>query len=108
MATLRPGAQARDVHAAAHTELDRLGFGHYFDHRIGYGIGIEFLTWIERGGLSLDAASTQIIEPNMTVHLIPFFKLPGKFSIGASETVMVTGNGCEVLETGCPRRRFEG
>ena len=105
---LKPGTRAKTVHAAAQTELDRLGFGHYFDHRIGYGIGIEFLTWIERGGLSLDPASTQVIEANMTVHLIPFFKVPGKFSIGASETVLVTGDGCEVLETTCPRQLFEG
>ena len=76
-----------------------MGFGHYFDHRIGYGIGIEFLTWIERGGLSLDPASTQVIEPNMTVHLIPFFKVPGKFSIGVSETVLVTEDGCRALGT---------
>lgn len=105
---LEPGALAKTVHAAAQTELERLGLGHYFDHRIGYGIGIEFLTWIERGGLTLDPVSTQLIEPNMTVHLIPFFKVPGKFSIGVSETVLVTQDGCEVLETTCPRQLFEG
>ena len=105
---LKPGVQASEIHMAAQNELGRLGYGHLFDHRIGYGIGIEFLTWIERGGLSLDSASSQIIEPNMTVHLIPFFKVPGKFSIGVSETVLVTQTGCEVLETNCPRRLFEG
>ena len=105
--TLKPGALAKEVHNAAQNELNRHGLIHYFDHRIGYGIGIEFLTWIERGGLSLDAESTQIIEPWMTVHLIPFFKVPGKFSIGVSETVLVTEEGCEVLETGCPRQLFE-
>ena len=62
---LKPGVEARAVHKAAHEALDRLGYGHFFDHRIGYGIGIEFLTWIERGGLSLDPASRQIIEPNI-------------------------------------------
>lgn len=104
---LKPGVEARAVHNAAQAALDRLGYGHFFDHRIGYGIGIEFLTWIERGGLSLDPASRQIIKPNMTVHLIPFFKVPGQFSIGVSETVLVTNSGCEVLETHCPRRLFE-
>ena len=105
--SLKPGVEARSVHKSAQQALDRLGYGHFFDHRIGYGIGIEFLTWIERGGLSLDPASTQIIEPNMTVHLIPFFKVPGQFSIGVSETVLVTPSGAEVLETHCPRRLFE-
>jgi len=107
LSCLQPGVLAKDVHAAADKELHRLGYGHYFDHRVGYGIGIEFLTWIERGGLSLDPSSTQPIEANMTIHLIPFFKVPGKYSIGVSETVLVTPSGCEVLGTGCPRRLFE-
>ena len=55
LGTLRPGVLAREVHAAGQAELDRHGFGELFDHRMGYGIGVEFLTWIERGGLSLDA-----------------------------------------------------
>lgn len=99
---IKPGIQARDVHIAAHKELERHGFGKYFDHRIGYGIGIEFLTWIERGGVSLDQGSTQILEPNMTLHVIPYFKVPGKYSMGYSETVRVTENGREVL-TNFPR-----
>lgn len=107
MARLAPGAVASDIHAAAQAEFDRRGFGDRFDHRIGYGIGIEFLTWIERGGLSLDPGSTQRIEPNMTVHLIPFLKTAGRFCIGFSETVRVTETGCEALETGCPRDLYE-
>jgi len=107
LSCLKPGVRAKDVHAAADAELQRLGYGHLFDHRIGYGIGIEFLTWIERGGVSLDPSSTQLIKPNMTLHLIPFFKVPGKFSIGVSETVLVTLDGCEVLETDCARKLFE-
>jgi Xaa-Pro dipeptidase len=103
----RPGVLARSVHLAARAELDRHGFGELYDHRTGYGIGIEFLTWIERGGISLDGGSTQVLEPNMTLHLIPFFKVPGRFSIGVSETVHLTEAGPRVLETGCPRELFE-
>ena len=105
--TLMPDVPAREVHLAAQSTLDRLGCGHFFDHRIGYGIGIEFLTWIERGGMSLDSVSIQNIEPNMTFHLIPFIKVPGQYSIGVSETVRVTETGYEILETGCPRQLYE-
>jgi Xaa-Pro dipeptidase len=97
IAAIKPGAIARDVHQVAVKELNRHGFGKYFDHRVGYGIGIEFLTWIERGGISLDNGSKQVIEPNMTFHLIPFVKLPGKTAMGLSETVLVTQKGCEVM-----------
>ena len=105
---VKPGAVAREVHATAQAEFDRRGYGELFDHRIGYGIGIEFLTWIERGGISLDPGSEQILEPDMTLHLIPFFKVPGQYSIGVSETVQITETGCEVLDTGCPRELFAG
>jgi Xaa-Pro dipeptidase len=107
LAVLKPGAIAKDVNAAAITAFDRRGFAGQFDHRVGYGIGIEFLTWIERGGLSLDSGSTQVVQPGMTVHLIPFFKTAGMYSIGVSETVLITETGNEVLETGCPRELFE-
>ncbi|MFO0997294.1 MAG: Xaa-Pro peptidase family protein [Alphaproteobacteria bacterium] len=99
---IKPGTVARDVHRAAVAELDRHGFGKYFDHRIGYGIGVEFLTWIERGGVSLDIGSDQVLEPNMTLHMIPYFKVQGRYSIGYSETVRVSETGCEVL-TSFPR-----
>ena len=105
--SLKPGTMAREVHRAAQQEFDRRGYGELFDHRTGYGIGIEFLTWIERGGVSLDAGSTQSLEPGITLHLIPFFKNPGKYSIGVSETVHLTNDGVEVLDTGCPRELFE-
>jgi Xaa-Pro dipeptidase len=107
LAALRPGAVAKDLHAVAQATFDGRGYGDLFDHRAGYGIGIEFLTWIERGGLSLDPGSEQVIEAGMTVHLIPFFKTPGQYSIGASETVLVTADSPEVLETGCERRLHE-
>ena len=103
---IKPGAVAREVHALAQRTLDKHGFGHYFDHRVGYGIGIEFLTWIERGGVSLDPGSDQVLEPNMTLHLIPHFKVQGRFTLGFSETVRVSEKGCEVI-TNFPRVLFE-
>ena len=107
LGVLKPGAIAKDANAAAVAAFDARGYAGRFDHRVGYGIGIEFLTWIERGGLSLDAGSTQVVRPGMTVHLIPFFKTAGQYSIGVSETVLVTETGNEVFETGCPRELFE-
>ena len=106
MATMGPGVPAREVDATARATLDRHGYGALFDHRTGYGIGIEFLTWIERGGISLDAGSEDTLAENMTCHVIPFFKVPGQYSIGMSETLLVTADGCEAL-TRFERTLFE-
>lgn len=107
IATVRAGIPASEVYRATRDAIAREGCEQYFLHRAGYGIGIEFLTWIERGGVSLDAGSSTILQPNMTLHLVPYLLLPGLGSVGFSETVCVTETGCEVL-TKCPRVLTEG
>ena len=104
--TFGPGIPAREVDRVCRAELEGRGFGDYYDHRTGYGIGIEFLTWIERGGVSLDQGSDVVLEPGMTCHVIPFFRMPNKYSIGFSETLLVTEDGREVL-TNFERELFE-
>jgi Xaa-Pro aminopeptidase len=107
LATVRAGIPASDVYRATREAIAKEGCEQFFLHRAGYGIGIEFVTWIERGGVSLDAGSPTMLEANMTLHLVPYLLLPGVGSVGFSETVCVTADGCEVL-TQCPRALTEG
>jgi Xaa-Pro dipeptidase len=102
LATVRAGVPGSAVYRATRDAIARAGGGAHFLHRAGYGIGIEFLTWIERGGVSLDAGSATRLAPDMTLHLVPYLLLPGVGSVGFSETVRVTETGCEIL-TRCPR-----
>jgi Xaa-Pro dipeptidase len=104
---VRAGVSGSQVYRAARDAIAKEGCAEFFLHRAGYGIGIEFLTWIERGGVSLDAGSQTILQPNMTLHLVPYLLLPGLGSVGFSETVCVTETGCDVL-TRCPRVLTEG
>ncbi|HXU91947.1 MAG TPA: Xaa-Pro peptidase family protein, partial [Methylomirabilota bacterium] len=107
LGTVRAGIPASDVYRATREAIAKEGCEQFFLHRAGYGIGIEFVTWIERGGVSLDAGSPTLLEANMTLHLVPYLLLPGVGSVGFSETVCVTADGCEVL-TQCPRALTEG
>jgi len=107
LATVRAGIPAGEVYRATREAIAKEGCEQFFLHRAGYGIGVEFLTWIERGGVSLDAGSQTILQTNMTLHLVPYLLLPGLGSVGFSETVCVTDTGCEVL-TKCPRALTEG
>jgi Xaa-Pro dipeptidase len=106
IAAVHAGIPASEVYRATRDAVAKEGCEPFFLHRAGYGIGIEFLTWIERGGVSLDAGSPTILQPNMTLHLVPYLLLPGLGSVGFSETVRVTETGCEVL-TRCPRALTE-
>jgi Xaa-Pro dipeptidase len=106
IAAVHAGGPASEVYRATRDAIAKEGCEQFFLHRAGYGIGIEFLTWIERGGVSLDAGSPTILQPNMTLHLVPYLLLPGLGSVGFSETVRVTETGCEVL-TRCPRALTE-
>jgi Xaa-Pro dipeptidase len=107
LATVRAGIPACEVYRATREAIAKEGCEPFFLHRAGYGIGIEFLTWIERGGVSLDASSQTMLQSNMTLHLVPYLLVPGLGSVGFSETVCVTDTGCEVL-TQCPRALTEG
>ena len=107
LATVRAGIPACEVYRATREAIASEGCEAFFLQRAGYGIGIEFLTWIERGGVSLDASSQTVLQPNMTLHLVPYLQLPGLGSVGFSETVCVTETGCDVL-TQCPRVLTEG
>jgi Xaa-Pro dipeptidase len=107
IATVAAGVPAAEAYRATRDAIARHGCEESFLHRAGYGIGIEFLTWIERGGVSLDAGASTLLEPDMTLHLVPYLLLPGVGSVGFSETVRVTPEGCEVL-TRCPRALTEG
>ena len=60
LATVRGGIPACEVYRATREAIAKEGCEPFFLHRAGYGIGIEFLTWIERGGVSLDASSQTI------------------------------------------------
>ena len=103
---IRPGEPIEDVDANNRARMESAGLTEYFRHRTGYGIGIEFLTWIERGGMSFDRGNRAPFQPGMTFHLVPIVFVPGLGGIGFSETVLVTETGAEAI-TNFPRELAE-
>ena len=68
--------------------------------RSGYSIGTSFAPdWGEGNVLSLyDGVDTQIV-PGMVFHMPPALRIYGEFTVGVSETAVVTENGCRTLST---------
>lgn len=102
LAVAKPGAGARDVHAAWTKAIERHGF--FKDSRCGYSIGLGYPPdWGERT-ISLRAIDETVLEPNMTIHFMPGLWLDD-WGVAISESIRITETG---VETFCdfPRRLF--
>ncbi|MXN17745.1 M24 family metallopeptidase [Pseudooceanicola sp. GBMRC 2024] len=98
LAAIRPGAPCAAPHAAAQAVIDGAGYTAAFRKRIGYSMGAAFAPdWGEGAILSLFDGVTQPLAPGMVFHLPATLRSYGEFTVGASETVIVTETGAEVL-----------
>jgi Xaa-Pro dipeptidase len=98
IAAIRPGAACEAPHNACQQVIDRAGFTDNFKKRAGYSIGIAFAPdWGEGGILSLYTGVTTELRPGMTFHIPVALRVFGQFTVGVSETVVVTETGCRAL-----------
>lgn len=94
MAAARPGAMARDVDAAARKVISAAGYGEYFTHRTGHGMGVE-----GHEPPYLTATSDTILQTGMVFSIEPGIYLPGRFGVRLEEIVYLTADGPEILST---------
>jgi Xaa-Pro dipeptidase len=95
---IRPGATCESIDAAARRWLTKRGYGDYFTHRLGHGIGLDghehpYLV----GGNRLP------LEPGITTTVEPGIYVPGKFGLRIEDVMVVTDDGCRVLSHTVPR-----
>jgi Xaa-Pro aminopeptidase len=89
---VRPGATAESVDRAARAIIEEAGYGEYFIHRTGHGIGLEGHEhpYIIEG-------NRQVLEAGMTFSIEPGIYLPGRFGVRIEDIVLVTPVGVEEL-----------
>ena len=88
----RPGNLARDVDLAARGVIDEAGFGEYFVHRTGHGLGIEV-----HEPPYMMSSSSQVLEEGMVFSIEPGIYLPNRFGVRLEEIVILGKDGPEIL-----------
>ncbi len=89
---IRPGVEARTVDAAARDVITAAGYGEYFTHRTGHGLGSEV-----HEPPYISASNPLVLEEGMVFTIEPGIYLPGRFGIRLEEVAVVTDTGCRIL-----------
>lgn len=89
---IRPGIPAHAVDDAARGVIVAAGYGDYFTHRTGHGLGSEV-----HEPPYMTATNTQVLEEGMVFTVEPGIYLPGRFGIRLEEVAVVTATGARIL-----------
>jgi Xaa-Pro dipeptidase len=87
-----PGVPAEEVDRAARRVIAEAGFGEYFPHRTGHGLGIE-----DHERPFIVDGNADPLQPGMILTVEPGIYLPGRGGIRIEDDLVVTADGCRTL-----------
>jgi len=89
---VRSGMSAKEVDALTRDEIEKAGYGKYFVHSTGHGVGLDI-----HEHPYISKKSDTIIEDNMVFTIEPGIYIPGEFGIRIEDMVVMRDSKAEIL-----------
>jgi Xaa-Pro aminopeptidase len=86
----RPGITAEALDAVARDIFTGAGYGEYFSHRLGHGVGLD-----GHEPPYIVSGNSQVLEPGMAFSIEPGLYLPGRFGVRIEDLVIMGDSAAE-------------
>ena len=92
IAQARAGISTKELDGAARSVIEAAGYGEFFTHGLGHGIGLQTHEW-PRVSYQVD----EVLPEGTAITIEPGVYLPGQFGVRIEDIVVLHAGGCDDL-----------